>query len=488
MSRINTNVSSLIAQRVLRKNNNALNTSLERLSTGLKINKGADNPAGLIASENLRAEKAGLSTAIENAERASNIIGIAEGGLTEVSSLLNELQTLVGQAANTGGLSKEEVQANQLQVDSILSTINRIAGATAFQGTKLLNGNFAYSTSSVTTSAFNSVQVNAARLVDNTTKSVVVQVTNSATLGQVTYDAPGTATALPAGNITLEVAGNAGTEQLTFAGSSTLASIATAVNAIADATGVTAVASATSQTIVFKSNEYGSDQFVSVRAISGTFTVTGGTSGKDFGSDAAVNVNGASAEVNGVNVSYRSSDLDLEFDMTSTGDTVGGTVITSGLNNGKTKTFGITGGGAVFALGSKVTETDKASIGIQSVSTGSLGDGAIGYLSSLASGGANSLEGGDLVQAQKILDKAVKQVSQLRGRLGAFQKFSLGSTINSLGVALENTSAAESAIRDTDFAEETAKLTRSQILAQAATTVLAQANANPQSALALLQG
>ena len=105
MSRINTNVSSLIAQRILRRNNDKLNTSLERLSTGLKINKGADNPAGLIASENLRSEKTGIAQAIENAERASNIIGTAEGGLTEVSSLLNELQSLVGQAANSGGLS-----------------------------------------------------------------------------------------------------------------------------------------------------------------------------------------------------------------------------------------------------------------------------------------------------------------------------------------------------------------------------------------------
>src|SRR5688572_17933749 len=153
MSRINTNVSSLIAQRVLRKNNDALNTSLERLSTGLKINRGADDPAGLIASENLRSEKTGIAQAIENAERASNIIGTAEGGLTEVSSLLNELQSLVGQAANSGGLSVEEQQANQLQVDSILGSINRISGATACQGAKLLNGNYAYGTSSVTTSA-----------------------------------------------------------------------------------------------------------------------------------------------------------------------------------------------------------------------------------------------------------------------------------------------------------------------------------------------
>jgi flagellin len=481
MSRINTNVSSLIAQRVLRKNNDSLNTSLARLSTGLKINSGKDNPAGLIASETLRAEKAGITQAIDNAERANNIIGTAEGGLAEVSSLLTEVQSLVGQAANTGGLSTEELQANQLQVDSILSTINRIAGSTSFQGAKLLNGNYAYTNSSVATSAFSSLQVNAARLSDGATKSVVVQVANSATLAQVSYDAPGTATALPGGNVTLEIAGNGGTEQLSFAGSSSLAAIATAVNAISESTGVTATASAASTEIKFNSAKYGSDQFVSVRAISGTFAVTGGTAGKDTGTDADVRINGAAAEVNGIDVSYRSNDLDVEFQLSVTDGT------TEGLNEGNTKTFGITGGGANFALGSKVSETDKASIGIQSVSTGSLGDGSIGYLSSLASGGENSLDSGNLVQAQKILDKAIKQTSQLRGRLGAFQKFTIGSTVNSLGVALENASAAESAIRDTDFAEETSKMTRNQILAQAATTVLAQANSSPQSALSLLR-
>ena len=109
MSRINTNVSSLIAQRVLGKNNDSLNLSLERLSTGLKINTGKDNPAGLIASENLRAEKAGITQAIDNASRASNIVGTAEGGLSEVSSLLTELQSLVSATANTGGLSQEEI-------------------------------------------------------------------------------------------------------------------------------------------------------------------------------------------------------------------------------------------------------------------------------------------------------------------------------------------------------------------------------------------
>jgi flagellin len=479
MSRINTNVSSLIAQRVLGRNNDTLNKSLERLSTGLKINRGSDNPAGLIASENLRSEKAGIKTAIDNAGRASNIIGTAEGGLTEVSSLLTELSGLVSQTANAGGLSAEEKAANQLQVDSILGTINRIAGSTAFQGTKLLNGNYAYTTSGVTTSAFGTVQVNAAQLPANVTQSVVVAVTNSATQGQVTFSGAG----LAASGTTLEIAGADGVQQLTFAASATIASIATAVNNITTATGVTA--SATGTTLTFLSKEYGSEKFASVRSVAGAaFTVTGGTAGKDTGTDAEVTVNGASATVKGLDVTYRDASLDVEFQITTKGYNG---ITANGLNNGLSATFGITGGGASFSLGSKVNEQGKANIGIQSVSTSALGNGITGYLSSLASGGENSLSATDLSNSQKILDQSIKQVSSLRGRLGAFQKFTIGSTVNALGVAYENSSAAESAIRDTDFAEETARLTRAQILSQAATTVLASANSAPQAALSLLR-
>lgn len=466
MSKINTNVSSLIAQRVLKKNNSNLNQSLERLSTGLKINKGADNPAGLIVSENLRAEKAGISQAIDNAERASNIIGTAEGGLTEISSLLTEVQSLVSEAANTGGLSTEELAANQLQVDSILSTINRIAQSTSFQGAKLLNGSYDYTTSSVTSTAIDNLRINAARLPDGATGAVVVQVVTSAQTGTLAYSG-GT---LTGSTVTIEVAGNRGTEQLSFASGTTVSSISTAINAVKEATGVSATVSGTA--LVVNSTEFGSAQFVSLKGIAGTFTMT---TTKDLGRDAAVTVNGAEAQVDGLKVSYRSSNLDAEFDLDSTFNLAGST------------TFGITGGGATFALGSKVTEGDKASIGIASVTTGSLGDSTVGYLSSLGSGGTNSLTSDNLTTAQKVIDKSIKQVSQLRGRLGAFQRFTIGSTVNSLGVALENASSAESAIRDTDFAEETANLTRNQILAQAATTVLMQANASPQAALALLQ-
>ncbi len=469
MSRINTNVSSLVAQRVLGKNNNTLNTSLQRLSTGLKINSGADNPAGLIASENLRAEKVGITTAIDNAQRASNIIGTAEGGLTEVSSLLTELQGLVGQSANSGGLSQEEIAANQLQVDSILQTINRIAQSTSFQGTKLLNGNYDYATSGVSTSSMQNLQVNSTRIPDGAKVAVVVQVVTSAQTGTLSYSG-GT---VAGDTVTLEISGASGTEQLSFASGTSVSSIATAINGVKTATGVSAVVQA-GGVLTVNSTGFGSNEFVGLRALTGTFNMA---TTKDYGTDANVTVNGATAQTDGLKVAYRSSNVDIEFDLAAD------------LNvNAAVKTFAIIGGGATFALGSKVTETDKASIGIGSVSTGSLGDTELGFLSSIGSGGTNSLTSDNLTMAQKILDKSIKQVSGIRGRLGAFQKFTIGSTINSLGVAFENASAAESAIRDTDFASETAQLTRAQILSQAASTVLSQANASPQAALQLLQG
>lgn len=465
MSRINTNVNSLVAQRVLRNNNEQLNASLKRLSTGLKINSGADNPAGLIASENLRAEKTGIMAAMSNAERAGNIVATAEGGLAEVSSLLNELQGLVNETANSGGLSQEEVEANQLQVDAILNTINRLAGSVTFQGKKLLNGELGYTTSGTNLSAVSNLRIHSARMADGATQNVTIAITGSAQTGLATYTSGGAHTDA----FTLEIAGEHGTEQFSFLSSVDNAGIAAAVNALKDVTGVSAATSG--NVLKFSSTAYGSDAFVSVTTISGT---SGITDTKDYGQDATVTVNGAAADTDGLSVKFRNSNLDVEFDLNVN---MGATAIT--------KQFAVTGGGATFSLGSKVTETDKASLGIGSVSTGSLGlDG--NFLSSLASGGANSLTSDNLVTAQRVVDEAVKQVSQTRGRLGAFQKFVINSTVNQLGVAYENASAAESAIRDTDFAFETAQLTRAQILAQASTNVLAQANSQPQLALQLL--
>src|SRR6188508_1913894 len=140
MSRINTNVSSLIAQKTLTRSNADLQQSLTRLSTGLRINSGKDDPAGLIASENLRRDITSIGKAITNSERANQLIGTADSALGQISTLLNDIRGLVVEAANTGVLSDEQISANQLQVDSSLEAIDRISQVTTFQGRKLLDG------------------------------------------------------------------------------------------------------------------------------------------------------------------------------------------------------------------------------------------------------------------------------------------------------------------------------------------------------------
>jgi flagellin len=473
MSVINTNVSSLIAQRSLSQNNASLSTSLERLSTGLRINSGADDPSGLIASQSLQQEQTGIQTAINNASLAGNVIGTAEGGLNEVSSLLTQLQGLVGQAANSGGQSSDEIAADQLQVDSILSTINRIAESTTFEGRALLNGNLDYTTSGVSTSALGNVQVNSALVPAGGNIAVSVKVLASAKTAALGYEG-GT---ISGNTVTLQLAGNLGTTQLSFASGTTVSAMTSAINNVKTTTGLSAQVSGSDLRI--NSTGFGSSQFVSVQVISGRLANTPAlTVNHAVGTDAKVTINGAAADVNGLNVAYRNSNLDLAFTLAQTADKV----TTSPYS------FYITGGGATFQLGSQVNAADNASIGIGSVFTGNLGDSTDGYLNSLGSGGTNSLSGTNLITAQNILNSAISQVSTLRGRLGAFQTFTIGSTVNSLGVAYENVSAAESAITDTDFAAETSNLTRDQILSQAATTVLSQANAMPQQVLTLLQG
>lgn len=487
MSRINTNVSSMLAQRVLGMQNRGLVTSLERLSTGLRINRGGDNPAGLIASENLRSEKAGITSAIGNAQRAEQVINVAEGGLLEINNLLVELQSLVGQTANEAGVSAEEREANQLQIDSILQTIDRLANSTSFQGTKLLNGNFDYTTSGVSAN-ITQVGVNSARLSDAAGSNIAVtlDVLTSAQTAAVFLSTAATLANGGNGSITIEITGNEGVQQFTFASGTSQANIIAAINSFGDAIGITAAQATDTDRLEITSTGFGSSQFARVKILEGTSNNlvfasnaagTGTSDYKDEGRDAIVLINGNQATADGLTGRISTDGLDVSISIDGT----------SALNtDGASSTFYITGGGADFNLSPTVNLAGKVSLGIQTVTTGNLGDNINGFLSSLKSGGTANVVNGDLSKAQSIVDSGIKQVSSMRGRLGAFQRNTVGATISSLGVSLENTAAAESVIRDTDFAAETANLTRQQIMAQAATQALAIANSQPQAVLALL--
>jgi len=145
MTRINTNVSSLTAQQSLAKSNSQLQSALTRLSTGLRINSGKDDPAGLIASEMLRSDIVSTQKAISNTNRANQVIATADSAIGQISALLNDIRGLVTEAANEGAMSPDQIVANQLQVNSSLESINRIAGTTSFQGRKLLDGSLGFS-------------------------------------------------------------------------------------------------------------------------------------------------------------------------------------------------------------------------------------------------------------------------------------------------------------------------------------------------------
>ncbi|GIX05456.1 MAG: flagellin [Planctomycetaceae bacterium] len=236
MTRINTNVESLRGLRNIQKSNKLLNTSLQRLSTGLKINEGKDNPSGLIASEALRLQISTIEQSIKNSNRAANVISTADSALGEIGGLLAQVRGLVQEGLNVGALSQEEIEANQAQIDAALSAINRIASTTSFAGDKLLDGSKAFNTVISTADApkIADYKINQALLGNSSSISVNAEITTAAERGVLFYNA-GDLT----GPVTLEVGGTRGNEAISLGGSSTVSQINTAINAVSGNTGVT---------------------------------------------------------------------------------------------------------------------------------------------------------------------------------------------------------------------------------------------------------
>jgi len=205
MTRINTNVSSLTAQTRLQRTNVDLNTALTRLSTGLRINSGKDDPAGLIASESLRSDITSINKALSNTQRAGQIIATADSALGQVSSLLNDVRGLVTEAANRGALSDDEIAANQSQIDSSLEAINRIAQTTTFQGRKLLDGSLDFVTKAGSNfSTVSDLQIDQANLGATGSVGISVNITSAATRATLSTDGVASSST-PAAKSTVEL-------------------------------------------------------------------------------------------------------------------------------------------------------------------------------------------------------------------------------------------------------------------------------------------
>ncbi|HUW59227.1 MAG TPA: flagellin, partial [Planctomycetota bacterium] len=470
--RINTNIPALISINSLDRSNEALQKSLQRLSTGVRINTAADDPAGLIVSESLRAQIGSLKQGIDNAQRAANVIATAEGALGEVSVLLVSIRELVIEAANAGTLSQEETDANQLQIDSAIESITRIANTTSFGQQKLLNGTLAFTTASVSAAAISDLSVYAANFGDNSSLTVNLNVTQSAQTGYLLYSGSQVTTAA-----SVEVAGSKGSDVFSFAAATNVSAVVFGINQVVNLTGVSAAVLTSGGADVgvqMYSTGYGADEFVSLNVLSGAFATVDAAAAaatRDVGRDAAGVLNGNSVTGKGNVFNFNSTGLDL------------GLTVTDGFSGATAFTI-LGGGGALFQISPDLATS--VNIGISSTSAAHLGSGDIGYLNSLVTGGANDLSSDNLDTAADIIDASINDVSMLRGRLGAFQKNVLETAVRSLRVTMENVSAAESLIRDADFASETSELTRAQILVNAGISVLAAANASPQNVLALL--
>jgi flagellin len=507
MARINSNIPGLIARANLGRANSDLEVRLQRLATGLKINRGADNPAGLIISERLRSEISGLNQAVSNSDRASSVIATAEGGLAEVSDLLSSIKGLVVEAANTGALSDQERQANQLQIDSAVESITRISNSVSFGGLKLLNGSLDYVLSGLQGVDIAKARIHGANFAGQDNIQVNVQVINSAQTASLFLSA---STGVFLSSVSLEIAGPLGVQTLEILSGQSIASIAAAINDFRQATGVAAAlinpADATSG-LRFDSTGFGSNQFVSVKRLNepngggffetyaltdnanrgtisfsdATFLASLSEANRDAGRDVSAVVNGNVATGHGLTLSLENqTSLSLELILTES----------MGTTNTSTSTFYITGGGALYQLGGDINTSQQTNIGIPSLAASRLGgtliDGTLQFLSTLRSGGDNDLNSGNFESASKILSSAIDEVAVIRGRLGAFERNTLQTNVRSLQSAIENLTSSESRIRDTDFADETSKLTRAQILTSASTSVLGLANQQAQQVLQLL--
>ncbi|MEX0876297.1 MAG: flagellin [Phycisphaerales bacterium] len=513
MTRINTNVPSMIAQQRLNRSGLDLQVRLERLSTGLRINRGRDDPAGLIISERLGTDISNIEQAIKNGERASAVIATTEGALTEITDLLNSIKALAVEAANTGALSDEERAANQLQIDSAIQSITRISNTATFGGLKLLDGSLDYITSGISSSEISNARITSASFINADSINVDVDVISSAQKGNLylSGDNSGTGDGTILSRTTIQIRGPEGVREMILESGASFSDVATQVNSFTELTGVTAslVNGNPLSGLVFSSADYGSSSFVSVERVDKPETgdnfnlfklddnaaiPAGGVpwgdpalvaGNRDEGADVSALINGTLATGDGLNVSINSPSLGMELLLNEDFATDPTASVSS---------FDITGGGSLFQLGPEITPLQQANIGVQSTSAESLGGSLVGgdlqFLSSLTKGQVNSLDTAasrnDFSALEKIVDKSIDEVSILRGRLGAFERNVLDTNRRSLQATFENLTASRSVIRDADFAKETSELTRAQILQSAGTSVLALANQQSQQVLQLL--
>ena len=478
---INTNIMSLNSQRNLNSSQSALQTSLQRLSSGLRINSAKDDAAGLAISERFTSQIRGLDQAIRNANDGISLAQTAEGALSESGNILQRIRELSVQSANATN-SASDRQALQAEVSQLVSELDRIASSTEFNGQKLLDGTFG--------TAIFQVGANANQTIQATTGNF-----RTSNFGNYRVEGAGPSTGNEAriNGEMLTVTGSLGSETIEVAPADSARQVAEMVASKSNDTGVTAFA-LTEENVTFDAAgayivELASDNAESAKV---AFTISG-TEGSDSLSGAITAFNDVSSKTgvtariseNGGSIVLRNStgnNINISEAAANTNSghmMVGATSIRSGEE--------AAGGGDLskaVVTGQVTFDSDKSFSVVGDAGETVTNATEASMLNSVNNMDVSSVDAANLALA--TVDAALNTVSNQRAKFGAIQS-RFGSTIANLATNSENLSAARSRIRDADFAKETAELTRNQILQQAGTAMLAQANVAPQNVLTLLQ-
>mgnify|MGYP000994234627 CR=1 FL=1 len=518
--RINHNIQALNTHRQLSTNTLGANKALEKLSSGLRINRAGDDAAGLAISEKMRGQIRGLEMASKNAQDGISLIQTAEGALNETHSILQRMRELAVQASNDTNTADDRAEL-QKEIDQLVDEIDRIANTTEFNTKKLLNGEASgvkikTGTDKVLNAGLTGANSYEGTLLVNVTTAAVAEVKSSVNSiqsdGLTAIDwsnvVNGTATLAATfdngatsfgGNESLTITQNGKSVTVNVSGSMTFNQLVQSLNQAFDKAGMAITASFDTSNadagLKFTSTKVGTDYAIAV-------TENNFDNGATFGfTNTAVGV--GQAAVDAVVTLEDSVTGNTSANITVSGDTISITSadVTLGLNNFEATlsqaalsatangiaTLEVGQGGVSLQIGANQGQTLAVNIGAMNankLATDSDVNSTFTSIADLKTDGVTTTSNAN--KAITLIDDAIKQVSSERSKLGAYQN-RLEHTINNLGTSAENLTAAESRIRDVDMAKEMMEFTKQNILTQAAQAMLAQANQQPQGVLQLLR-
>jgi flagellin len=483
---INTNVASLNAQRNLSTSQGSLNTSIQRLSSGLRINSAKDDAAGLAISDRMNSQIRGMNQATRNANDGVSMAQTAEGALSSSGDILQRVRELAVQSSNSSN-SASDRKALQTEVTQLTSELNRISQTTEFNGQKLLDGTMGTANFQVGANANQLISMNGSNFTTSTYGD-----------NRKVSGAPAVAAAAAVGATTVTINGSEGSANISTLATDSAKSVAASINAKSSNTGVSATAQ-TDALLTGSNNQAYTLSLTSDNSSAVTVSFSVGNQSAD-GYAAAISAFNAQTSKTGVTASWDATNNGLKLTNVS-GNTiqVGNADVSSAtsgitLNNfdsaGAPQTALTIGGNAAGAavtgkaIGRVTLDSEQSFSASEAAATG-LGLAGNSTLKSVASLDVTTFDNAQL--AIKIADAALGAVNGKRAEYGALQS-RFDSAISNLQSTTENLSASRSRIVDTDFASETANMTRGQILQQAGTSMLAQANSLPNGVLSLLRG